>query len=265
VSNALEHGLDVLETLAERGDARVTDVTEELGVSRATAFRLMVTLERRGYVEHVRGEHVWRLGRAVAELAAGLDSASIIQLAAPALADLRATTRETVNLAGLHRNRLVWDASFDGAYALRLSTTIGEDVPVYATAIGKAILSALPEGEWSRLLPPEPFPALTPNTRQTLEELRPDILACQERGWALDEEEAEMSGACVAAPIIGRDGRPVAAISISSVTGRLTAETRPAVGRAVQNWCDKISAELRIAQNKAAEAGQASGRNLTVV
>lgn len=261
MSNALERGLDVLEILAERGDARVAEVMEELGVSRATAFRLMVTLERRGYVEHVRGERVWRLGHAVGELAAGLDSASVIHLAAPALADLRAATRETVNLAGLHRNRLVWDASFDGAYALRLSTTIGEDVPVHATATGKAVLSALPEGEWPRLLPPEPFPALTPNTRQALAELRPDILAAQQRGWALDEEESEINGVCVAAPITGRDGRPVAAISVSSVTGRLTAETRPATGRAVQNWCDKISVELRTAQNKAAEQAGSAGRN----
>lgn len=63
MSNALERGLDVLEILAGRGDARVTDVMAELGVSRATAFRIMATLESRGYVEHVREGRVWRPGR----------------------------------------------------------------------------------------------------------------------------------------------------------------------------------------------------------
>lgn len=245
MSNALERGLDVLEILAGRGDARVADVMAELGVSRATAFRIMVTLERRGYVEHVRNEHVWRLGPAVAELAAGMDSTSIMQLAAPALADLRATTRETVNLAVLHRTRVVWAASFDGAFALRLTTTIGEDVPMHATAIGKAILSTLPEEEWARLLPPEPFPELTTHTRRTLRDLVADVRACQAQGWALDEEESVASGICVAAPIIGRDGRPVAAISVSSVAGRLVPEGRAPLGRAIRTWCDKISAELR--------------------
>lgn len=227
----------------------------ELGVSRATAFRIMATLESRGYVEHDREGRVWRLGPAVAELAAGLDSTSIMQLAAPALADLRAATRETVNLGVLHRRRLVWAASFDGAYALRLSTTIGEDVPVHATATGKAILSGLPEADWPRLLPPEPFPALTPHTRRTVEELRPDVQACQSRGWALDEEESECSGVCVAAPITDRDGRPVGAISVASVVGRLTPEARPSVGRAVQMWCGKISAELRAPRAVSADPG----------
>jgi DNA-binding IclR family transcriptional regulator len=74
---------------------------------------------------------VWRLGPTVSELAAGFDANSIIQLAAPAMADLRATSRETVNLAVLRRSVLVWAASFDGAYALRLATKIGETVPLY--------------------------------------------------------------------------------------------------------------------------------------
>jgi len=245
MSNALERGLAVLEMLAGRGDVRVTDVMTELDVSRATAFRILVTLETRGYVQHVREKHVWRLGPSVGELAAGLDATSIMHLAAPALADLRATTRETVNLAMLHRNRVVWAASFDGAFALRLSTTIGEVVPLHATAIGKAILSVLPESDWARLLPPEPYPALTPHTHQTLAELAPGVRCCQADGWAVDEEESEASGVCVAAPIIGKDGRPLGAISVSSVAGRLTPDARPSLGRSVRGWCEKISAELR--------------------
>lgn len=257
MSNALERGLDVLEILAERGDARGTELVDDLGVSRATAFRILTTLERRGYVEHARAERAWRLGPAVAELAAGLDSTSIMQLAAPALADLRSTSRETVNLAVIQRNRVVWAASFDGAYALRLSTTIGDTVPVHATAIGKAILSVLPEQEWPRLLPPEPFPEITPKTRRTMEELRADVREAQEHGWSVDEEESELSGVCVAAPITGRDGRPVAAISVAAVAGRLTPEERPPLGRAVKRWCEKISAELRPPQQAHIEQKEA--------
>ncbi|MBA2695127.1 MAG: IclR family transcriptional regulator [Actinobacteria bacterium] len=267
MSNALERGLDVLELLAGRGDVRVIDVMDALEVSRATAFRILATLETRGYVQHVRDQHVWRLGPSVGELAVGLDSTSIMQLAAPALADLRATSRETVNLAVLHRNRVVWAASFDGAFALRLSTTIGAVVPLHATAIGKAILSVMPEEHWSRLLPPEPYPALTPQTHRTVAELRPGVRACQVEGWAVDEEESEVSGVCVAAPITGRDGRPVGAISVSSVAGRLTVDARPPVGRAVQGWCEKISAELRA--GAAAPVGEpdssSPGRALSIV
>jgi DNA-binding IclR family transcriptional regulator len=245
MSNALERGLDVLEILAERGDVRIGEVMERLDVSRATVFRIVSVLESRGYVEHVTDGRTWRLGRAIEELATSLDSTSVLQLAAPGLADLRATTRETVNLALLQRSQVVWAASFDGAHALRLSTTIGEIVPIHATAIGKAILSVLPEVEWTRLLPPEPYPSITANTRTSYEQLRADVQLARESGWALDDEESELSGVCVAAPIVGREGRPVGAISVSSVAGRLPPEDRAPLGRAVRGWCEQISFGLR--------------------
>ncbi|GAA3696490.1 IclR family transcriptional regulator [Streptomyces iranensis] len=245
LSDALKRGLDVLELLATHGDTRVADVMSDLGVSRATAHRILGTLEGRGYVEHVREDHVWRLGPAITELTAGLDSTSIMQLAAPAMADLRATSRETVNLAVLQRNQLVCAASFDSAHALRFATTVGEPVAVHTTAMGKAILSALPSEDWAKLLPAEPYPEATPHTRRTAAALRPDIEAARSRGWALDEEESELNGVCVGAAILGRTGRPVAAISVSSVVGRLPEEARGALGRAVQKWCEQISYRLR--------------------
>jgi len=246
VSNALERGLDVLEYLADHSTARVSEIMTNLGVSRATAFRIMLSLESRGYAEHVREEHVWRLGPSVSALASSVDSSSLVQLAAPALTDLHQESGgETVNLAVLQRNRVIWADWREGTHALRLTTTVGESAPPHATAVGKAILSVLPEVEWSRLLPPEPYPHVTTFTRRHLDQLRVDVEECRARGWALDEEESELSGVCVAAPILGRDDRPVAAISISSVAGRMPADVRPVRGEAVARWCAQISAQLR--------------------
>ncbi|WP_033289454.1 IclR family transcriptional regulator [Amycolatopsis jejuensis] len=244
MSDALNRGLDVLELLAARGDSRVGDVMEDLGVSRATAHRILGSLQSRGYVEHVRDERLWRLGPAVTELAAGFDATSIMQLAAPAMAELRSTSRETVNLAVVQRNRLVWAASFDGAYALRFATTVGESVPIHCTAVGKAVLSALPPDRWAQFLPLEPFPAHTAHTRRTTEALKPRVEAARRQGWALDEEESELGGICVGAPILGRDGTPVAAISVSSAAARLPPDARAPLGRSVRKWCDQISFQL---------------------
>jgi IclR family acetate operon transcriptional repressor len=245
LSNALERGLDVLEYLAAHPSARVSEVVTALEVSRATAFRLMTVLEARGYVEHVRGEHGWRLGPGVSALASSVDASSLVQLANPALEQLHQETGETINLAVLQRNRIIWASWREGSYALRLSTTVGEAAPAHATAVGKAILSVMAESEWARLLPPEPFPQVTTHTHRRLSELRVDIEAAQRRGWATDVEESELSGVCVAAPILGHDDRPVGAISISSVAGRMPAELRPLRGEAVAKWCDQISAQLR--------------------
>jgi IclR family acetate operon transcriptional repressor len=245
MSTALERGLDVLELLADREQARVTEIMKMLGVSRATAFRIMVTLEARGYAVHSPTEHVWRLGPRVSALASSLESGSLVQAAATAMSGLHRETGETVNLAVLRRRRIIWAAAIEGIHPLRLSTTIGEVVPPHATAVGKAVLSGFPQPEWSRFLPPEPFPKITPNTRTMVSQLVPEIQACIERGWALDEEESELSGVCVAAPILGSDGRPVAAISVSSVAGRMPAEARARVGASVVRMCNHISAEIR--------------------
>ena len=244
MSDALNRGLDLLELLAARGDSRVGELMDELGVSRATAHRIMGTLESRGYVEHIREDHSWRLGPAVAELAAGFDSASIMALAAPAMADLRATSRETVNLGVLQRNRLVWAASFDGAYSLRHTTVIGDEVPLHSTSAGKAVLAALDPAEWAKFLPPEPYPVFTANTLRTRSALTKNVDEARKRGWALDVEEMEISGICVGAAILGRNGRPVAAMSVCSVASRWPEALRDEFGRSVRRWCDQISAEL---------------------
>jgi len=244
MSNALERGLDVLEILAKSGEARVTDIMAQLGVSRATVFRIISTLETRGYVEHVKHKPLLRLGRVVGQLADAVDTSELARLAAPALSDLHQKTGETVNLAILQRHRIIWAAAVESDFTLRHSTTIGDAVPAYATAIGKALLASLPRSTWNALLPSEPFPARTPNTRRTLAELEVDVESARARGWALDDEESELSGVCVAASILGSDGRAIAAISVSSVTGRLVEKDRAELGAAVREWCARITTEF---------------------
>ena len=207
ISNSLERGLDALDLLAEHGEVRLADLAEELEVSRATAFRVLASLQSRGYVEHARAERVYRLGHAVRALAERSDTSSVLRLAAPAMAELRASTGETVNLALLRRGTIVYAAIFDGVHALRMQASVGAVVPAHATAIGKAILAALPPDRREALLPPEPYPAHTANTITTRRELTRELTSVRSRGYAVDNQEEEIGAACLAAPILGSDGQ----------------------------------------------------------
>jgi len=242
---SLDHGLDVLELLAERGTVKLVDIAAALGVSRATAHRLLVVLQARGYAEHLPELHSYRLGSGTAGLAARADLSSLPRLAKPALAALHALTGETVNLAVLRRGRIVWAATMEAHYAIRLTTTLGEVVPAHATAIGKAILADLPTLEWVGLLGSEPYPSLTPTTRSTLAQLRADVDAARAAGYATDDGESEVGGVCFAAAIVGRTGQPAGAISVSGVEARLPTTEGHRIGPIVRDWCDRISAELR--------------------
>jgi len=117
-------------------------------------------------------------------------------------------------------------------------------VPAHATAIGKAILAALPPDRREVLLPPEPYPAHTANTITTRRELTMELTSVRSRGYAVDNQEEEIGAACLAAPILGSDGRPLGAISVSGLAVRLPERDRPELGALVARWCGDISAQL---------------------
>lgn len=244
MTNSLERGLDILELLASQGELRLGEVVTELRTSRATAFRMLAVLQSRGYVEHIRSDRVYRLGSAVKVLAAQSDASSIIELAAPAMEHLHASTSETVNLALLRRGRIIYAAIREGSYALRMAATIGEEVPPHAASLGKAILAALPLDRRQSYLQTEPYSALAKRTITRRSDLEKELSLIAARGYAVDDEETEMGAACVGAPILGSDGMPVAAISVSGLAARIPEESWPVLGREVRSWCDHISTEL---------------------
>lgn len=244
MTNGLERGLDAMEFLAEQGEAKLVDFAEQLGVSRATAFRVLTTLQRRGYVDHVRAEHLYRLGPQLRALAARSGSSSVIRLAALAMADLRGLTGETVNLALLRRGVIAYVAIFEGVHSLRMSANVGDEVPAHSTAIGKAILARLPKGERAALLGPEPYPAFTRHTFTRRRQLDLDLDRTLARGYAVDDEESEVGAACLSAPILGSDGHPVGAISVSGLAARIPPRARPALGETVRGKCEEITAAV---------------------
>ncbi|MDQ6873798.1 MAG: IclR family transcriptional regulator [Actinomycetota bacterium] len=244
MTNGLERGLDVMEFLAEHGEAKLIDFAERLDVSRATAFRVLATLQRRGYVDHVRAEHVYRLGPQMRALAARSGSSSVIRLAALAMADLRALTGETVNLALLRRGTIAYVAIFEGIHSLRMSAKVGDEVPAHSTAIGKAILAMLPKVERDGLLGAEPYPAYTKRTITRRRQLDLDLARTVQRGFAIDDEESEVGAACLAAPILGSDGYPLGSISVSGLAARIPVRARPQLGETVRTRCAEITAAL---------------------
>ena len=255
---SLDRGLAVLELVADRGEIRLAEVARILGVSRATAHRVLSALQDRRFVEHRGDEHVYTLGSAVVSLAAKAATASVTALARPAMADLHARTGETINLALLVRGRIIWVATVDAVHAIRLHNTIGEHVPPHATATGKAILATLPPNQQTSMLGPEPYRRFTEGTRTSLAELREDLAHVKTDGYAVDNGEMEVGGVCVAAPILAPDNRPLGAISISAIKARFEGATRDQAGRAVRSWCRRITATLRSSATPASPGGPAA-------
>jgi IclR family acetate operon transcriptional repressor len=241
---SLSRGLDLLEILAERGSVKLAELVGLLGASRATVFRVVKTLQERGYVEHVQELHEYRLGPGAFIVGARSQTSAIVQLAVPAMTDLHERSGETVNLALFRGGRLVYVEIMEATHAMRMTGTVGEEAPLHATALGKATLSVLPEERARQFLGAEPFSSVTPKTRTGWVELLKDLRATRGRGYSVDLEEMDMGAACVGAAIRANDGEPVAAISVSGLAARFTAKERERIGRAVATWAGKISEDL---------------------
>jgi DNA-binding IclR family transcriptional regulator len=254
---ALERGVDVLEILGERGSVRLAELPGLLNVSRATAFRLLTTLQQRGYVERLPDQRGYRLGAGAVILASAAQANTLVALTAPAMEDLLARTGETVNLALWRGRRLVYAEVLDGVFALRMSGTIGQLAPLHSTALGKAILAWLSPDERHALLGEEPFRSYTNRTLTTWSALDAELAGVLYRGFAVEVEEMDIGAACIGAPVLNRQGRPVAAVSVSGFIARLGEKERAVNGELLVEWCRRISHALGYGDEEASPWTQA--------
>lgn len=226
-------------------EAGVTEVAQALNVHKSTASRLLATLKVGGYLE--RNEHSGKYVLGVRFLA--LANAKLKQLdlrtyARPFLEKLAHQTKETVHLSILEQHRLVYIDKIDAQHTLAMRSRIGDQVSPYCTALGKAILSVLPEARRESILAEVEMQQITPNTITDPETFREHLRTVANQGYAFDDEEHEAGVRCAAAPILDHTGSVVGAISISAPVVRMSRQRMEDVGVLVRDTCDGLSRSL---------------------
>jgi IclR family acetate operon transcriptional repressor len=236
--------LDLLDALGSESLGLVA-LAERTGLQPSTAYRLLGTLQRRGYVSRNLHTGQFRIGHRLLELAALATSASETLRATvrPHLEQLRDVTDETANLVVLDQLSIVYIDQVESPRAIRMFTSIGRRVPLHASAAGKAILAISSEA----LLNDRASAGLDRLTRNTLGSRQPleqDLATTRDRGFAVDNEEYELGVVCVAAVIIGPDGGPAGAISVSGPTERMRDADLARLGKLVRRHAAEASSEL---------------------
>jgi DNA-binding IclR family transcriptional regulator len=199
----------------------LADLASRTGIPRATAFRLLSTLEQSGFLDKVHGAYqlglkCFVLGNIVA---GGLD---LRETARPHLAALRETTRETTQIAILDHWQVVYlERMLSPLSVGYMRSRAGAILPAYCTGLGKALLAFRPEAEVAAWAATQKFTALTPRTITSAKRLMKELAVIRERGYGLDLEEREKGVTCIAAPIFNHTGDVVAAISVAGPTERM--------------------------------------------
>lgn len=243
---AVDRALDILDLFNEQAaELGIAEIAEATGLHKSTAAGLVYTLEARGYLVQNPANRKYRLGpRLVERATVFLNQVEVRRVAQPHLKDLLQRVNESLNLGIRDGSDVIYIERLSSSKTLGMRAGIGMRAPCYCTALGKALLAALPEGEARAILERSDRQAQTPHTLIRVADLMADLAETRRRGFSLDDEENEAGGRCVAAPVFDHAGTAVAAVSISAPTQRFPREQVPAYGQLVRETALAISREL---------------------
>ncbi|MFF1831972.1 IclR family transcriptional regulator [Paenarthrobacter sp. NPDC058040] len=215
----------------------VTELAQAVGMTRPTAFRLLLSLEQTGFVDRVDSRY--RLGWEMSRLGRLADPyAGAVARIQPILDDYAAKLKETVSFS-MVRGELDFDviAEASGSRYLNVSLYVGETYPLHASATGKLLLSELSDDKVSEALPKR-LASYTPHTITTREALLKDLREIRARGYAILDNELEEGLFVVAYPVREMDGRLMGIISVNGPVQRLKSTQLPGtidqLGKAAQ-------------------------------
>lgn len=223
---SIAHALDILGAFTpQEVELGVTEISRRLGLPKNNVFRILATLELRGYIEQNKTTGNYRLGLKTFELGQTfIHSTNTVRQARPVLEKIVEEVNETAYLGILKGTNAVYLDVVETRQAVRSASRLGAIIPACCTALGKAQLAFMPREELMRLFGRSKLVAYTSNTVATREELFRRLDAVYENGFALDEEEYEEGVRSVGAPVRDFSQEVVAGISISGPAYRITPE-----------------------------------------
>jgi IclR family acetate operon transcriptional repressor len=222
---SLDRGLAIVQAIANaQQPMSLGQVAELLDIDRSTAFRLLHTLKRRGFLAMASGRKDYILGSTIWTLYNHYNwSKMLVNVAAEPLKELATQTNETAHIAIREGHQALFMDCVAASHMVAVSSRIGELLPLYCTAHGKALLADSSEDELKKLYGNRPLRKLTKSTLSTLPELINDIASIKKRGYAVDDAEFRDEIRCIAAPIrLNQD--IVGSIGISAPVLRVTKE-----------------------------------------
>jgi IclR family KDG regulon transcriptional repressor len=230
VIQTVTNALRVLEAFRDKEEIGVTELSRDLGLHKNNVFRLLATLEDKGYVEQCTNSDRYQLGVRCLELGNSYRrGGGLLRSARAVLEGLARSTGETAHLGTLQDFEVV---HLDGEQPDQLVLTglrVGRRLPVHCTALGKVLLACgdpVLRERFDRLCVANgTLTARTPATITDRDKFFEHLRAVAGQGFALDVEESEPGLCCAAAPVCAASGRVVAALSVSGPAFRMGRET----------------------------------------
>lgn len=239
---ALDRGLKILAVVADGDALSLSEIAARSGIAASTAYRMLATLAAHGMVEFDSQAQLWSVGVGTYRMgAAFLRRRKLVDRARAVMQELMEATGETANLGVAEDDCVVFVSQVETHQAIRAFFRPGTRSPFHASGIGKAILAHLPPERVAAIVRKAGLEAYTPRTLADPAALASDLLEARTRGYAIDDEERNEGMRCVAAAIFNEFGEPVAGISVSGPTVRVTPERAARLGPLVARAADDVT------------------------
>lgn len=237
--------LRILELL-DRSPAglQLKDIARLASLNKSTAHRFLKHLEGESYLfrddagAYMIGPRLVRFGTGVSY------QAMLSRISRPVLEKVWSATGETVNLATLAGQEILYVDVMESLHTFRLVSQIGSRRPLSCTALGKAMLAAMSTEQRELILPTLHFENATARSITSIARLRKDLAQIARLGYALDDEEAVSGARCVGAAILDANGKVAGGISISGPTARINKTNLATIAKTIKRAALEISTRL---------------------
>lgn len=242
---SIDRALDIIEVLSEENQGLgVTEIAGRIGLHKSTAHRIIATMADRGYLNKTE-KGTYKIGLKLIEaVSCYINSLELQTEARPYVAQITSELGLTSHLGVLDGDQVVYIEKMDVFSNVRMYSQIGVHVHTYSCSLGKCLLSNYSSQQVRKIMANCSFIKFTKKTLGSVDELIADLDKVRSRGWAIDDEEAEVGHRCIGAPIYDYRGDIIAAISASGPTTILTEKRIKPVAEYVRKQALEISRSM---------------------
>ena len=232
----------VLEVLAQRGSARLTDIAVELSVPKTTLHHIIAQLEELGFLQREPGGRQLTIAPRLAKLSSDILGATMRYAPRHAILErLAASLGESCSLGIRVAHEVVYLDDMTGPSPLAFNFQTGRRTPLYCTSTGKLFLSRMTPAELDRYLESEPLVEHTPKTITDPARLREVVAEIAESNFACSDDEFVLGVVGAAVPVTDKSGRMLAGLAVSIPGVRMSFSDLPKLKPALASAADELA------------------------
>lgn len=208
----------IIEFLKVNSEMSLKELSEALDINKSTAYRILAQLGKHGYIDKNNETKRYKLGIKFIEIANHIiQDFKIIEIAAPYIDKINSVTKETIHLAQLVGDEVVYVDKRESLNPIRLHSQIGKATQWHCTGVGKVILAFQSEDFLEKILASINLRKFTEHTITNREQFISELELIKKQGYAMDREEYQENVGCIAAPILDSSNKVFASISVTFI------------------------------------------------